>query len=259
METPLPKDIRDSRWALPVAASWYETRRVDSAITLIWEPHVHDVIRSNIWHVRGRDRDLLVDTGLGIASLVESMTGVFTRMPIAVATHSHFDHVGGLHEFPHRAIHPAEISFDPTPSYASLVVPPARDGDPPVVLLTALPHADYDPSAYCPGAIEPTHTLEEGGAIDLGDRKFVVLHLPGHSPGSIALWEESTGVLFSGDAIYDGQLFDALPGSNIPDYLNTMTRLRNLPVSVVHSGHGESFGRARLVQLADDYSRTRGG
>ncbi len=49
-----------------------------------------------------------------------------------------------------------------------------------------------------------TRLLAEGEAIDLGDRHFEVLHLPGHSPGSIGLWEEATGIFFSGDAIYDG-------------------------------------------------------
>jgi glyoxylase-like metal-dependent hydrolase (beta-lactamase superfamily II) len=52
--------------------------------------------------------------------------------------------------------------------------------------------------------------------IDLCDRVFEVLHLPGHSPGSIGLWERQTGTLFSGDAIYDGPLLDELRDSNIP-------------------------------------------
>jgi glyoxylase-like metal-dependent hydrolase (beta-lactamase superfamily II) len=47
--------------------------------------------------------------------------------------------------------------------------------------------------------------IDEGDVIDLGDRAFEVLHLPGHSPGSIGLWDSSAGVLFSGDAIYDGR------------------------------------------------------
>ncbi len=89
--------------------------------------------------------------------------------------------------------------------------------------------------------------------IDLGDRAFEVLHLPGHSRGSIGLWEPSTGTLFSGDAIYDGPLLDELPESNIVSYIRTMKRMRELPVSVVHAGHEPSFGRARLHELIDAY------
>jgi glyoxylase-like metal-dependent hydrolase (beta-lactamase superfamily II) len=98
----------------------------------------------------------------------------------------------------------------------------------------------------------------EGDVVDLGDRAFEVLHLPGHSPGSIGLWEAKTGTLFSGDAIYDGPLLDEVPGANAATYVATMRRLRDLPVEVVHGGHDPSFGRARLVELVDAYVRRRG-
>jgi glyoxylase-like metal-dependent hydrolase (beta-lactamase superfamily II) len=84
-----------------------------------------------------------------------------------------------------------------------------------------------------------------------------VLHLPGHSPGSIGLWEAKTRTLFSGDAIYDGPLLDEIPGADIPAYVATMQRLRNLPVEVVHGGHDASFGRARLIEIVDAYLERR--
>ena len=79
------------------------------------------------------------------------------------------------------------------------------------------------------------------------------MHLPGHSPGSIGLWEPATGLLFSGDALYDGPLLDQLDGSDTEAYVRTMQRLRQLPVTVVHAGHEASFGRERLVALCDAY------
>ena len=56
-------------------------------------------------------------------------------------------------------------------------------------------------------------------------------------------------MLFSGDAVYDGPLLDELDGSDIPAYVATMRRFRELPVTVVHGGHEPSFGRERLVEL----------
>ena len=101
--------------------------------------------------------------------------------------------------------------------------------------------------------------LDEGDAIDLGDRVFTVLHLPGHSPGSIGLWEEKSGVLFSGDAVYrDGPLLDQMPGSDVDAYLRTMERLRDLPVTSVHGGHDPSFGRRCLSAIVEDYLARRG-
>jgi glyoxylase-like metal-dependent hydrolase (beta-lactamase superfamily II) len=94
--------------------------------------------------------------------------------------------------------------------------------------------------------------------VDLGDRAFEVMHLPGHSPGSIGLWEPRTGIFFSGDAIYDGWLLDMLPDSSIRDYIATMKRLRSLAVTIVHGGHEPSFGRERMVAIIDQYLRSRG-
>ena len=50
--------------------------------------------------------------------------------------------------------------------------------------------------------------LAHGDVVDLGDRAFEVIHTPGHSPGGIALYEQKTGILLSGDIVYDGPLID---------------------------------------------------
>ena len=246
-----------------VAQPWFSRSRIDDTITLLTEPYAAPFIRSNIWHVRGRDRDLVVDTGLGISSLREAAPELFDRAIVAVATHSHYDHVGGLYEFEVRAVHPLEADTLRSPNFAALRVddfPPslrqelAQDGHAPGgELLSAYPDRDFDPSTFRVRPVEPTWLVEEGDAIDLGDRAFEVLHVPGHSPGSIALWEAETGILFSGDVVYDGQLLDELPGSNIADYVASMERLRRLPVKAVHAGHYSSLDAHRFAELVDAY------
>jgi glyoxylase-like metal-dependent hydrolase (beta-lactamase superfamily II) len=250
-----------------VADKWFEFQRIDNDITLIWEPHVVPLIRCNIWHVRGRDRDLLIDTGLGMASLKAAARHLFEKKLAAVVTHAHYDHIGGFHEFEERLIHSAEASRAASGHAASLYGAGKKDAllesirvagyDIPPELFTALPNDGYDPSSYQVLPAPANRIVEEGDVIDIGDRHFEVLHLPGHSPGSIGLWEANTGVLFSGDAVYDGPLLDELPGSNIAVYIATMKRLRELPVSVVHAGHDPSFGRARLRELCDAYLAKR--
>jgi glyoxylase-like metal-dependent hydrolase (beta-lactamase superfamily II) len=122
--------------------------------------------------------------------------------------------------------------------------------------VTALPPGMAADSFHQEAVARVRH-IDEGDEIDLGDRCFQVIHLPGHSPGSIGLWEESTGTLFSGDAIYDGPLLDELPESSIEDYCTTMDRLLTLPVTVVHAGHDPSFDRQRLHELARRYLARR--
>ena len=111
------------------------------------------------------------------------------------------------------------------------------------MLINASPSPDFDVDAYQVISTTVTQPLDEGDVVDLGNRHFEIMHLPGHSPGSIGLWESMSGTFFSGDALYDGSLLDDLPDSDIPDYLVTMKRIRELPVSVVHGGHEPSFGR----------------
>jgi hypothetical protein len=129
----------------------------------------------------------------------------------------------------------------------------------PESLITALPSDGYDLAGYRVEPVVPTRVVEEGDVLDLGDRRFSVLHLPGHTPGEIGLWDEETQTLFPGDCVYEsGILLDELPESSIPDYVRSMERLRDLPVRAVHGGHDESFGRERLLELVDAYVERRG-
>jgi glyoxylase-like metal-dependent hydrolase (beta-lactamase superfamily II) len=252
---------------LPVADPWFVTERVDEGITLITEPHVHPLLRCNVWHVRGRRSDLVVDTSLGLRPfrhLVEREVG---HDVLAVATHVHSDHIGGMHEFGARAIHPSEADELAAPGHVYLdsrvfgpaVCQPYADAgyEIPDLFVDAVPAGGLEADTLARMPAPATRLLEAGDVVDLGDRAFEVLHLPGHSPGSIGLWDARTGVLFSGDAVYDGPLLDELDGSDIAAYVETMKRLRDLPVTVVHGGHEPSFGRARLVELCDAYLAAR--
>lgn len=254
--------------ALPVADPWFVRERIDDTLTLISEPHVHPLLRCNVWHVRGRVHDLVIDTALGLAPLRHVVDPGLVRPLVAVATHAHGDHVGGLHEFAERLVHRAEAAqvgvaggtTVDTTRFADTVLGPYRDAgyDIPDVLVDAVPPGGLGGWAVVVHPAPASRVLDEGDVIDLGDRAFEVLHLPGHSPGSIGLWEEETGTLFSGDAVYDGPLLDELDGSDVDAYVATMERLREMPVTVVHGGHEPSFGRQRLVELCDAYLAARG-
>jgi len=251
---------------MQIADRWFERRRIDDRITLLREPHVARVDQCNMWHVRGRDADLLVDAGMGIGSLKEALAELLDKPLIAVATHTHADHMGSLHEFEDRLVHPLEAGQLRQPENFPILCTdhwPAgmretieRQGyEVPDLLIDAWPHRGFDPMAFRSPATEPTRLIDEGDVLDLGNGAFEVLHLPGHSPGSIGLWEKATGILFSGDAIYDGPLLDEIEGADKQAYTATMARLRKLPVDRVHAGHDPSFDRARLHELVDQYLR----
>ena len=114
-------------------------------------------------------------------------------------------------------------------------------------------HPNFDPEKFHVRAAPLTGHLDEGDVVDLGDRHFRVLHLPGHSPGSIGLFEEATDTLFSGDVIYDGPLLDNLVHSDPAILRDSLARIRDLGPRVVHGGHFPSFGRERLDEFIDEY------
>ena len=82
---------------LPVADPWFVVERVDDAITLVSEPHVHPLLRCNVWLVQGATGSLVVDTALGLRPLRHLAEAELDGPLLAVATHAHGDHVGGFH------------------------------------------------------------------------------------------------------------------------------------------------------------------
>jgi hypothetical protein len=247
-----------------VAERWFEHETVDDGVLRIREKHVDPFLQANLFLVRGRDRDVLVDTDSGSGPFAVSSP------TCSNAPWSPWRRTGtsttpaGLHEFEEVVVHRDDAeAVANADGFASLRIedypPEELSGyDPPASLLDAIPHEGFDLGAYAVASVAPTRIVDEGDEIDLGDRRITVLHLPGHTPGEIGLWEEATRTLFSGDCVYEsGILLDELPESNIADYVRSMERLREVPLRIVHGGHDDSFGRPRLLELIDGYVRAR--
>ena len=234
---------------------WYSVEKKTDGISLISEPFIKEFYRCNCWHVSGRDRDMLVDSGMGVVSLREWVPLVTERSMTAVASHTHFDHIGCHHEFPDRVIHTAEAHILANPTNTATLADPYVTDD----IFDALPPLPYQSTTYALKAAPATRTVVDGDVIDLGDRHFEVIHTPGHSPGGIALWEAATETLFSGDIVYDGPLIEDTYHSNAQDYFNSMVRLYDLPVRVVHGGHFPSYDRDRHRSIIKEWLDSKSG
>ncbi len=228
----------------------YKKFKVTDKISLIQETGVANFMRCNIWHVTGHEYDLVIDTGMGLDSLKQWVMQHTDRPIKAIVTHSHFDHSGCLHEFDHRLGHEKESHILASPDNSSVVY--AGDWSQ-IAIVDPKQHPSYSPETYSITPAPLTAHLDEGDVIDLGDAAYQVLHLPGHSPGSIGLFDVKRKVLFSGDALYDGELLDSLYHSDQEVYLQTLERIASLGVEVFHAGHYASFGAARMSELIDSY------
>jgi glyoxylase-like metal-dependent hydrolase (beta-lactamase superfamily II) len=228
---------------------WFAVHKRADGVSLIHEPWIRPFYRCNLWHIQGRDRDVLIDTGSGVVSLREQLPWLTERPLLAVASHTHFDHIGGHHEFSERLVHPAEAHIIAMPTRTATLADPYVGDE----MFEAHPDCPLCYTEYQVKAAPATRLIDEGDVIDLGDRVLQVLHTPGHSPGGISLWEASTQTLFSGDIIYDGPLIDDAYHSDLNDYAASLQRLRQLPVRTVHGGHFASFSGERLKGMIDEW------
>jgi len=103
-------------------------------------------------------------------------------------------------------------------------------------------------------------TLAHGEIVDCGERKLKIIHLPGHSPGTIGFYDDQEGLLFSGDhllaEITPNPLLDlSARASNgyqsLRSYLTSLELTKKLDVSMVLPGHGRNIENP--LQLIDQF------
>jgi glyoxylase-like metal-dependent hydrolase (beta-lactamase superfamily II) len=215
-----------------LSQDWFTTWEIAPGVICIAEDRHIEEVRSYL--VMGTERTMLWDTGLGIANILREVERFVPADPerfIVVQSHSHFDHMGDTWRFAERGVpiycHPAEAER----------VRQGLDREKSVYwvqeqfLLGALP-AGFDPEAYIIRGAPVTHLLNEGDLLDLGDRRFAVLHTPGHSPGGLCLWDAENGLLLSGDTAYAAPLYSYSPDADPDVYRQSLHRLAGLASQV---------------------------
>jgi hydroxyacylglutathione hydrolase len=147
---------------------------------------------------------------------------------LIVSTHGHWDHIGdnaavAEHTGAPIAVHPLDRDrlVDPKPLWAPFPIPPSV----------------------------PAVDLAEGGEIRFGGLRLQVLHTPGHTEGSVCLYDADGGRLFSGDTLFAGGWGRVdLPGGSAEQMADSVARLAGLDDSLhVLPGHGPAttIGRER--------------
>ncbi|HEX6868617.1 MAG TPA: MBL fold metallo-hydrolase, partial [Candidatus Limnocylindrales bacterium] len=204
--------------------------------------HLHRVvgpIATNV-HVLADERSreaVAIDTAIpSLAWLTDELAARDWSLKLIVSTHGHWDHIGdnaplAAHTGADVAVHPldADRLLHPRPVGAPFPIPPSV----------------------------PAVELAEGGVIRFGDVHLEVLHTPGHTEGSVCLYDRDAGSLFSGDTLFAGGWGRVdLPGGDPVAMVASLARLSGLEDPVrVFPGHGAAttIGRERAwLELVRD-------
>jgi hydroxyacylglutathione hydrolase len=129
------------------------------------------------------------DPGGDVGAILEAVSRSGARIEKIILTHGHIDHAGGAAELAERLGVPIEG-------------PHAED----LFLLEALPRSGAQYGMTEARAVTPDRWLEEGDVVELGDLRFEVLRAPGHTPGSVVLFERGNGFLLGGDVLFKGSI-----------------------------------------------------
>lgn len=239
-----------------IATPWFQKERIRDDLYCITEAQYSPAMRANIWLVRGRDAYLMIDTGLGVSSLKLYLADLIDKPLKVVASHVHFDHAGSCHEFDDVYIHRNELQALRSGDQNQIMAAPTY-GWIKLDDFESLPYEGFSADTYTVKACPQAQAIEHGDVIDLGDKAFEVMHLPGHSSGSVALYNRASTQLFSGDVVYDGDLLDELEDSVVDEYLVTMEKLLQLKAEETRPGHYDSFDERRLRELVRQYIDSR--
>ena len=158
----------------------------------------------------------------GTKTLIDASFIPDKPVDIIILTHCHWDHIYALAEVVGR--------------YKPVVMAGRKDtGDIEKITEKVIPeHSDKELRP-----VKVDKRLKEGDKVDLGDLVLEVLETPGHTEGSISLWNEEKGLLFTGDTLFNGAVgrWD-LPSGNEEMLWKSVRRLEALPYKYLLPGHG---------------------
>jgi len=201
----------------------------------------------NVYLIDGGGEFLLIDIGFEetvdeIVELIRRMDFDLSRCKMVIATHADADHIQGLARA--RTVLKTKVAAH------SMSVDPLETGD--TIMTYASIKAQGIDIPMPPCKIDLV--LNEGDAIAVGDQKLDVWHTPGHTAGQLSF--KLGRLLFCGDNVYkDGcvGVIDAHHGSNIPDFIKSLIRIRQDDAQYLLPSHGPVFRRDnRILQRAID-------
>lgn len=196
----------------------------------------------SVYLVHDSDQWMLIDIGFEdtveeIIELIRQMDFSLADCKYLIATHADVDHIQGLKRAKELLPHAITLGH---PECQSVLAAQDR-------IMTYAEISAQGISIDLP-SIHIERTINEGDVLELGKLKLDVWNTPGHTPSQLAF--QMGKLLFSGDNIYrDGCVgnIDAHHGSDIPDFIASLERIRDADVQWLLPSHGPIFRHNRAV------------
>jgi glyoxylase-like metal-dependent hydrolase (beta-lactamase superfamily II) len=244
------RQMRKIAWDVLVRPGGLIVERLGSGIFRLSESVLSADERSCFYLVRGNASSCMIDGGWGFcADPLDWLPGETTSL-IAIATHSHYDHIGHLSVAKRRFGHREEAPIFRDPTIEATQAWPFLIGRPCLADGNCI-DARSMKQHPCP----LTDIVDDGDEVDLGGRVLRVLHTPGHSPGSISLFDEATGTVFCGDILLEGDIYDNIPGADRNVLLTSHERLSSLSFDCFLPGHGGAMDKSAVLARMVRYRR----
>lgn len=203
-------------------------------------PNIHKVdgLRgSNAYLVSDQEGLILIDTGMpGNAQKIIDYVNSINRKPSEITrivlTHCHMDHVGSVQELKGLTNAKVAIHREDAPFLTGEKSLPSPKGAVGVAFKAFSPFVKTKP-------VQPDILLEEGDRVG----GMTVVHTPGHTPGSIALYDPEKKLIFIGDTMrYQNGKLTGPPEQFTPDMseaLRSIKKISLMEFDVMLSGHGD--------------------
>ncbi|MGE8203012.1 MBL fold metallo-hydrolase [Heyndrickxia sp. NPDC080065] len=236
---------------------WFTVQTIDKKTFAISEYGHWEKVHSFL--LLGEEKAVLIDTGLGIDK-IKRITDQLTTLPIDVfTTHVHTDHIGSHGEFERIYVHEGDKDWLVNGIKGLSIEQIRKDISRDITFPTP---ETFNPSTFKPFQGEPTGLLNDGDIFELGNRRLIIFHTPGHSPGHISTFDETNGYLFTGDLLYDETpIYAFYPSTNPVDLVNSLEKISEIPnVSMVYGSHNTLGIKPKIleeVKIADKFLREK--
>ncbi|MBI0181025.1 MBL fold metallo-hydrolase [Snodgrassella alvi] len=167
---------------------------------------------------------VLTDVGGEAERLLSAVSQHQLKLQAIWLTHGHLDHASGV--------------ADLTEQQSVPVLGPHQSDD---YWLQALPEITANYGFPVSKPLTPTRWLEDGDELSVGEHKFIVYHIPGHTPGHVVFYSQANNLLIAGDVLFRESIGRTdFPGGNHADLIHGIqSKLLTLPDSTrVLPGHG---------------------